>query len=153
MAIPGHTLRPQQHWALTAGELMSAPAITIGSDATIADAARAMNAHHIRCLPVVDSGGRLLGVVSRRDLLSVFLRPDDDVATEVRRIFDEVLPAEPGIITVTVKDGVVVLTGAPDADRVLVAVAIRLAWRVDGVIDIIDRRVAADGGPGPGADH
>jgi len=93
MAIPGHTLRPQQHWALTAGELMSAPAITISSDATIADAARAMNAHHVRCLPVVDPDGRLLGVVTRRDLLSVFLRPDDDVAAEVRRIFDEVLPA------------------------------------------------------------
>ncbi len=151
MAIPGHG--PQQHWALTAGELMSAPAITIDPNATIAGAAREMSAHNVRRLPVVDEDGRLLGIVSRRDLLSVFLRTDGDVAAEVGEIFDEVLPAGSGTVTVAVKDGVVVLTGPPgaDRDRVAVAVAIRLAWGVDGVVDVIDRRGAADGGTEPGA--
>jgi len=145
VAIPGHGPQPQQHWGLSAGELMSAPAITIGPDATVAGAARAMNDHHVRRLPVIDGDGRLLGIVSRRDLLSVLLRPDGDVAAEVRQVFEEMLPADPGIVAVAVQDGIVVLTGPPDADRDLVAVAIRLAWGVDGVIDIIDRRGDGDG--------
>ena len=140
MAVPGHGMRPQQRWALTARELMSAPAITIGPDATIAGAARLMNDHHVRRLPVVDSGGRLLGIVTRRDLLSVFLRPDSDMAAEVRRIFCEVLKADPASLIITVHDGIVTVAGPLDAGRDLVAVAIRLAWGVDGVVDVIDER-------------
>ena len=152
-AIPGHG--PRQSRALTAGELMSAPAITIGPDTTIAGAAREMSAHNVRRLPVVDSGGRLLGIVSRRDLLSVFLRPDGDVAADIRAIFDELLHGDPESVAVTVQDGVVVLTGPPEADRdrVAVAVAIRMAWGVDGVVDIIDRRAAPDSGTGLAAAH
>jgi CBS domain-containing protein len=145
MAVPGHGLRPHQHWALTAGELMSAPAITIGPDATIADAARAMHAHRVRRLPVIDEDGHLLGIISRRDLLSVFVRPDSDVAAEVREVFDEVLGAAPGTVTVTVNDGVVALTVPPGADRTLAAVATRLAWGVGGVVDIIDQGSASSG--------
>jgi CBS domain-containing protein len=146
-AVPGHGLRAQQDWALTAGKLMSSPPVTIHPDATIPGAARAMSAHHARRLPVVDSGGCLLGIVSRRDLLSVFLRPDSDVAADVREIFDEVLHIDPGTVTVTVQGGVVVLTGSLDTDRDLVAVAIRLAWGIDGVVDIIDRRGTSGTGP------
>ncbi|HTU74083.1 MAG TPA: CBS domain-containing protein [Trebonia sp.] len=148
MAIPGHGLRPQQQWALTAGELMSSPAITIRPDATIASAARAMNENRVRRLPVVGSDGRLLGIVSRRDLLRVFLRPDSVVGAEVREVFDEVLRAESGTITVTVRDGVVVITGPRDGDGSLAAVAIRLAWAVDGVVDVVDRRGNPGGGTG-----
>jgi len=137
MAIPGHG--PQQQWALTAADLMSSPAITIHPDATIAGAAREMSAHNVRRLPVVDENGRLLGIVSRRDLLSVFLRPDDDVAAEVREVLDEVLHADSKTAAVTVVDGVVALTWSPGADRTLVAVAIRLAWGIDGVVDIVSR--------------
>jgi CBS-domain-containing membrane protein len=45
-------------------------------------AVRMMNSHHVRRLPVVDEGGKLVGIVSRRDLLSVFLRPDDAMPAE-----------------------------------------------------------------------
>ena len=69
-------LRKQPHVRLTAGALMTSPAITIGPDATIPGAARLMNTHHISRLPVTDQKGKLIGIVSRRDLLSVFLRPD-----------------------------------------------------------------------------
>jgi CBS domain-containing protein len=151
VAVPGHGLRAQQDWALTAGRLMSSPAVTIHPDATIPGAARAMNAHHARRLPVVDDNGRLLGIVSRRDLLSVFLRPDSDVAADVREVFAEVLHIDPGAVTVTVQDGVVVLNGPLGADRDLVAVAIRLAWAADGVVDIIDRRGAPADGTQPAA--
>ena len=132
----------QQHPALTAGELMTTPAITIGRHATIPAAARVMNARHIRRLPVVDEDGRLVGVVSRRDLLSVFLRPDESIAADVRRLLDEVLLAQPGEADVTVREGIVTLTGTlnpktgPHGD--LIPVAIKLMWGVDGVVDIID---------------
>jgi CBS domain-containing protein len=133
----------QQHPALTAGELMTAPAITIGPYATIPAAARLMNTHHIRRLPVVDDQGRLIGVVSRRDLLSVFLRPDEDIAADIRNVLDEILQTGPGEAEVSVRNGIVTLTGTldpgvgPHGD--LIPLAIRLMWGVDGVVDIIDK--------------
>ncbi len=135
--------RRQQHPALTAGELMTAPAITIGPHATVPAAARVMTAQHIRRLPVVDEKGRLAGVVSRRDLLSVFLRPDEDIAADARRVLNDVLLAEPGEAEVAVRNGVVTVTGTldpktgPHGD--LIPVAIKLMWDVDGVVDIIDQ--------------
>jgi CBS domain-containing protein len=135
--------RGQRHPALTAGELMTAPAITIGPNATVPAAARLMNTHHVRRLPVVDSSGRLAGIVSRRDLLSVFLRPDEDIATDIRKVIDEILLAEPAEADVTVRNGIVILTGTldprtgPHGD--LIPLAIQLMWDVDGVVDIIDR--------------
>jgi len=56
----------------TAVELMSRPAITVGPDATVAEAARLLRMHLIKRLPVADPLGRLVGIVSRSDLLSVF---------------------------------------------------------------------------------
>jgi CBS domain-containing protein len=81
---------------------------------TIPAAARLMNTHRIRRLPVVDDKGRLLGVVSRRDLLSVFLRPDEDIKADIRQVLDEILAAEPGEADVTVRNGIVTLTGSLD---------------------------------------
>ncbi len=134
--------RREQHPALTAGDLMTAPAITIGADATVPAAARLMNTHHVRRLPVVDGDGRLVGVVSRRDLLSVFLRPDAEIAADVRRVLDDFVLTEPEEADVTVHNGVVTLTGTlkPAAGQHddLIPVAIRLMWDVDGVVDIVD---------------
>ena len=143
--------RGRQHPALIAGELMTSPAITIGPDATVPAAARLMSTHQVRRLPVVDADGKLVGVVSRRDLLSVFLRPDEDIAADVRRVLDDFVLAEPGEADVTVHNGVVVLTGTvkPAAGRHtdLIPVAIRLMWDVDGVVDIMDQLgVSATGG-------
>ena len=133
--------RPKQHWGLTAGALMTSPPLTINPDATIPRAARVMTTHHVRRLPVVDQDGKLIGIVTRRDLLSVFLRSDDEVAERVRELLDSVLPEDPGSITATVRDGVVILTGNPEApeDRELIPMAIRLIWDVDGVIDVANR--------------
>jgi CBS domain-containing protein len=71
----------REHPALTAGELMTAPAITIGPHVTVPAAARLMNSRHVRLLLVLDEDSRPAGVVSRRDLLTVFLRPDKDCST------------------------------------------------------------------------
>lgn len=135
--------RKPRHPALTAGELMTAPATTIGPHATVPAAARLMNTHHFRRLPVVDDNGRLIGVVSRRDLLSVFLRPDTDIAADIRNVLDEILQDEQGEAEVSVRNGIVTLTGSldpkagPHGD--LIPLAIRLMWGIDGVVDIVDK--------------
>jgi CBS domain-containing protein len=98
-----------------------------------------MSDHHIKLVPVVDQDGKIVGVVSRRDLLSVFLVADSEVARQVRELLNEVAPAEPGAIKVEVRCGIVTLTGHPEAQlRNQVAAAIDLAWDIDGVLDIID---------------
>jgi CBS domain-containing protein len=125
------------HQGLIASQLMTSPALTIQPDGTLARAARLMNTHHVRRLPVVDSDGTLLGIVSRRDLLSVFLRPDPQIAHQVR----EVLADSPSGIEVMVRDGVVTLTGTAElnADGELIRDAIRPIWDVDGVVDVVNK--------------
>lgn len=134
-------LRRQQHVGLTAGSMMTSPAITIGPDATIPAAARLMNTHHVRRLPVVDEDGKLVGVVSRRDLLSVFLRPDAEIVHDVRQVLNELPLADPKDTIVTVKHGVVTLTGTMRAEpgQDVTALALRLIWDIDGVVDVVNR--------------
>jgi len=132
-------LRKQAHVNLTAGTLMTSPAITIGPDATIPAAARLMNTHHIRRLPVVDADGKLVGVVSRRDLLSVFLRPDADITHDVRQVLSELPLADPKGVIVAVKHGVVTLTGTMPSEPDIVPLTFRLIWDIDGVVDVVNR--------------
>ena len=135
-----HRKRP--HVGLTAGTLMTAPAITIGPDATIPAAARLMNTHHIRRLPVVDGQGKLVGIVSRRDLLSVFLRPDADIIHDVRQVLNEIPVTDPKDVDVTVRHGVVTLSGVmraePGDSHDLVSLTLRLIWDIDGVVDVVN---------------
>jgi len=135
-------LRQPRRIGLTAETLMTAPAITIYPDATIPSAARLMNTHHVRRLPVVDSDGKLVGIVTRRDLLSVFLRPDDDIVHDVRQVLEELPLVNPADVTVTARHGVVTLTGTIESEsqrhQDLIPVALRLAWDVDGVVDVVN---------------
>ncbi|MDQ1013970.1 CBS domain-containing protein [Streptomyces afghaniensis] len=66
-----------------AGELMSAPAVCARPEWSVVEAARLMEAHHIKRRPVVDATDRLLGIVSRGDLLRIFLRRDDAIRDEI----------------------------------------------------------------------
>lgn len=136
-------LRKQPHVSLTAGTLMTAPAITIGPDATIPAAARLMNTRHVRRLPVIDADGKLIGIVSRRDLLSVFLRPDADIIHDVRQVLAELALTDPKDVIVTVKHGVVTLTGMlrpePGHEHDLVPLALQLIWDIDGVVDVVNQ--------------
>ena len=140
-------LRRQQYMRLTAGALMTSPAVTIGADATIPAAARLMNTHHIARLPVIDEKGKLIGIVSRRDLLSVFLRPDADIAHDARQVLDELPLADPMEVIAEVRHGVVTLTGSmrpePGHEQDLMPLALRLIWDVDGVVDVVNRLGAA----------
>ena len=136
-------LHKQPHVRLTAGVLMTSPAVTIGPDATIPAAARLMNTHHITRLPVVDEDGKLVGIVGRRDLLSVFLRPDADVAHDARQVLDELPLADPKEVIAEVRHGVVTLTGSirpePGHEQDLMPLAFRLIWDIDGVVDVVNR--------------
>jgi CBS domain-containing protein len=136
-------LRKQPHVSLTAGTLMTAPAITIGPDATIPAAARLMNTHHLRRLPVIDEDGTLVGIVSRRDLLSVFLRPDADIVHDARQVLDEIPLADPKDVIVTVRHGVVTVAGTtqpePGQEQDLISLVLRLIWDIDGVVDVVNK--------------
>ncbi|MFF5497387.1 CBS domain-containing protein [Streptomyces aquilus] len=122
--------------SVTAGELMTSPALTVTPDVTLAQAARTMARARVKRLPVVDAEGRPTGIVSRADLLKVFLRSDEDIAEEVRReVVAYLFPTQEDAVRVEVRDGVVRLGGRV-RDTSLVPVAARLVRAVEGVVDI-----------------
>ncbi|WP_405714236.1 CBS domain-containing protein [Streptomyces xanthophaeus] len=130
--------------AVTAGQLMTVPAVTVTKDATIPGAARLMARGHLKRLPVVDGDGRLIGVVSRGDLLKIYLRPDADIAEELRQlIMAELIPAGSAMVQVHVADGIVHLDGSVP-DPALKHVLVRVARTVPGVVDVTAVRLDAE---------
>jgi CBS domain-containing protein len=122
--------------AETAGEIMSAAPVTVRPDAPVAEAARLMVRHDISCLPVTDTSGKLLGVVGARNLLQVFLRPDEEIKAEIiKDVLAGYLGTNPALVQVEVTDGVVRLAG--EVERKTMLGLVRAAVRaVDGVIDV-----------------
>lgn len=122
--------------AVTAEELMTAPAVTVHAGETLGQAARTMARAKVKRLPVVSDEGTLLGIVSRSDLLKVYLRGDEDIAEEIRHeVVAHLFPAPLEPVRVDVHDGVVQLTGRI-RDTTLVPVATRLVLAVEGVVDV-----------------
>ena len=99
--------------AVTAADLMTSPAVTIRPDDTVEHAAKLMYDRKVKRLPVVDQGGRLVGIISRTDILAVFDRTDAEIREE---IMTQVIAgrSEPSWYSVIVKDGVVTLEGTPE---------------------------------------
>ncbi len=125
--------------AVTADRLMTVPAVTVFKDATIAGAARLMARCRLKRLPVVDDDGRLVGVVSRGDLLKIYLRPDEDIAEELRELITaRLVPAGPAPVHVHVSDGIAHLDGSVP-DPALKDVLLRVARTVPGVVDVTAR--------------
>ncbi|MEV6329947.1 CBS domain-containing protein [Streptomyces sp. NPDC051909] len=127
--------------APTAGRLMTGPAVTVHPEQRVVDAARIMERRLIGRLPVVDEADRLVGIVTRRDLLRVFLRSDEQIRADVVDAVTARVPAarDTHPLRIDVRDGVVTLLGRPlpAAD---VARVIRTAWRVDGVVGVVNRQ-------------
>jgi CBS domain-containing protein len=125
--------------ARTAGQLMSVPPVTVHADETIAEAARTMARSRVERLPVVDDEDRVVGIVTRRDLIQVFLQPDDVIRREV---IDEVLVRtlwlSPSTVEVAVYEGVVTLTGHVER-RSEAEIAASMTDRIDGVVAVVDR--------------
>ncbi|MFI1289941.1 CBS domain-containing protein [Streptomyces sp. NPDC020792] len=130
--------------AVSAEELMSTPAVTVHTDATLAEAARIMALRRVKRLPVVSTGGVLEGVVSRGDLLKVFLRPDNELADEIRRdVVDVLFPAPIEPVHIMVTDGVATLTGRV-GESARIPLATRMVRGVEGVVGVDCRLTAAD---------
>jgi CBS domain-containing protein len=105
--------------AVTAADLMTRPPVTIGPHESVSRAARLMYARKVKRLPVVDAEGRLIGIVSRADVLSVYSRPDADIRTDIiENVIVGTVLTDPARFTVDVSDGVVTVTGEPENESV-----------------------------------
>ncbi|GIH07884.1 hypothetical protein Rhe02_59510 [Rhizocola hellebori] len=125
--------------ATTAGDLMTSPAVTVQPGISLVTAAKRMEEAHIKRLPVLDEMGRLIGIVSRRDLLKMYLRPDGEVRDEViEGVLRQLLWIDPLTVQVVVENGVVTLHG--EVDRKSTAqIAAHVTRRVPGVVQVVDQ--------------
>jgi CBS domain-containing protein len=122
--------------ARTAGEAMTSPAITIGAEKQVSEAARAMTENGIKRLPVVDADGKLVGIVTRADLVKAFARPDAEVAHEIsEEVVRHTLWIEDERLDVSVERGEVTLSGQLErrSDAELLP---RFVARVPGVVSV-----------------
>ncbi|WP_051860045.1 MULTISPECIES: CBS domain-containing protein [Streptomyces] len=121
------------------GGVMSSPAVTVYAEQTVAEAARLMTRQGCERLPVVDDEERLVGMVTRRDLLGFFVRPDAEVKLRIRDdVLGVVLGVQADAVQVHVLDGVVVLAGRLP-QRSLIRAALALTSRTEGVVAVVDR--------------
>lgn len=132
---PGSRERDSKAQAQTAGGLMSSPALTVEPVAPLAAAARLMRKGSVKRLPVVDSG-RLVGIVSRADVLKSYLRSDAEILADVvEGVIKGSMWLDPQTIDVEVDDGVVRMRGEVDR-RSDVEILARLTIGVEGVIGV-----------------
>lgn len=123
----------------SARDLMTSPAAVAQPEWNAVRAARTMEERKVKRLPVVDGDGRLIGVISRGDLVRLFLRRDHAIQEEILEdVVVRTLGLSPSALTVEVTDGRVTLSGTVER-KSLVPVTVRLCESVDGVVDVIDR--------------
>ncbi|GAA4039470.1 CBS domain-containing protein [Nonomuraea soli] len=132
-----HRDAPRKALGDHAFQIMTTPAITVEAEASTVAAARLMDEHGVKRLPVTDADGCLIGIVSRRDLLKVFVRPDEEIAGEIRdEILGRALWVDTSRVSVSVHGGIVTLSGRMDR-RSETEIAARMSARVNGVVDLI----------------
>jgi len=123
----------------TAGDLMTAAVVAVAPEDTVEHAAQLMYSRKVKRLPVIDADGRLVGIISRADVLAVFDRADEDIRKE---IIDEVLLGEflvdPKAFDVKVGNGIVTLTGLPETNEAGHEIVARVR-HVQGVVAVRDR--------------
>ena len=125
----------------TAGDLMTHPAMTIGPHDLVQAAARVMHSRRLQRLPVVDRDGRLEGIVSRSDVLSVFRRGDEEIRREITQdLIADGFFTDPARLIVTVHNGIVTLEGEPGS-AVLGAGIAGQVEHLEGVVAVRDRFV------------
>lgn len=125
--------------AAVAADLMTAPAVVVEPATSVVAAARRLETERIKRMPVVDAEGRLVGIVSRRDLLRIHTRPDADIRADViDNVLLRTLWIDPLTVEVDVVDGVVVVTGKVES-RSLAGLVVYLVAEVAGVVEVIDR--------------
>lgn len=123
---------------MTAVDLMSRPAVTVAAEEDVHAVARTLLRRGLRSLPVVDRDGKLLGVIARRDVLSIFDRSDEEIARDVSEALTipGFLPSD--VMHVSIQEGVAYVGGAvPHGDDI--AAVVELIRNVDGVVDVVHR--------------
>jgi len=125
----------QKARAATAAELMTTPAVTVTAGTPVSQAARRMERARVKRLPVLDPDGRLAGLVSRADILRVFLRSDAQLLEDVHELLVEQFWIDPAGWSADVDDGVVRLSGQMETNS-LVQIAVHAVGRIDGVVAV-----------------
>jgi len=121
--------------ATTAADAMTAPAVTITPGRSIHEAAATMTARRVNRLPVVDDG-RLVGIVSRADLVRAYVRSDDELEATIRQdVILRILWLDPAAFTVVVKDGVAAISGRVER-RSTAEMIERSVRMVPGIVDV-----------------
>jgi CBS domain-containing protein len=134
-----HVREEDKAGGVTARDLMTRPAITIGPDASVPEAARIMYDRRVKRLPVVSASGILVGIVSRADILAVFNRADEEIRDEIiHRVLPEFAASQPAGFEVTVREGIATISGPPQSDQARRAL-LDAARHVPGVVAVRDR--------------
>lgn len=122
-----------------AWQVMSTPVVTISPDVLVAEAARLMHSNDVKRLVVVDARGAVIGIVSRRDLLKVFMRSDADIHREVtQEVIARRWTTQEAHVHVRVEDGHVELTGRVDR-KTTAEIIFELVQAVEGVVGVVSR--------------
>jgi len=125
--------------AVTADQLMTAPAVAIDPGAPVAEAARVMQDKQIKRLPVVGADGRLVGILTRSDVLSVFERPDADIWDEIgKQVLDEEFGLGSDSFDLTVRSGIVTIGGLVERRETALDLLARVR-HAEGVVSVRDR--------------
>jgi CBS domain-containing protein len=133
-----HRREAEKARGITAGDLMTAAVVTVAPQDTVSRAARLMYTRRVKRLPVVDAHGRLVGIISRADVLSVFDRADEDIRKEAGELILGEFPGDPHSFDAAVKDGIVTLTGVPETNEIGHELVQRIR-HVQGVVAVRDR--------------
>ena len=127
--------RQQKRHATTAGEAMTSPAITVRPSQTLAEAARLMTGQLVNRLVVMD-GGKLVGIVTRADLVRAFVRSDDELADTIREeVLLRIMWLDPAGFTVRVTHGVATITGHAERRSTAEAIETAIAM-VPGIVGV-----------------
>ena len=124
--------------AVTAQELMTSPAVTVQADVPVQVAARVMRDRRLKRLPVVGTGGKLCGIVTRTDVLGVYDRPDADILAAVTDVVASQSGISPDDVEASVSSGVVTLSGSVPLQEMALELAARIR-HVEGVVAVRDR--------------
>jgi CBS domain-containing protein len=135
--VPGQAGTPIRK-GMTAAEIMTDEVVTIAPGASVSAAARLMFEHRVKRLPVVDASNHLVGIVSRADVLRIFLRSDESIRKEIHNLLNELPLLGRGRVQVTVRDGVVRLEGEVESGS-LTGLLLRLIAAVPGVVGMENR--------------
>lgn len=134
--VDGGQANDERLTARSAGEAMTQPAITIRGGADVSLAARSMMDAGIKRLPVVDGEGRVVGIVTRSDLVRAFARSDTELEQEIRgTIRDALWLDHPELVEVRVDQGVAVLEGTVDRRSDVELLRLFVA-RIPGIVSV-----------------